>query len=69
MKEIVRKFIENSAAIREAFIIEELQSYMDVSNPSKPTWVERVKLRLQEKEDWKREIEDKLCDECLELLD
>jgi len=41
------------ATIKETFIIDELQKYMDLSNPSEPKWIEPVRLRLQEKEDWK----------------
>ena len=43
---------EDYATIKEAFIIDELQKYMDLSNPSEPKWVENVRLRLQEKKDW-----------------
>lgn len=50
LNEILTK---DSATVKEAFIIDELQKYMDLTkNP--PVWVEPVRLRLQEKEDWKR---------------
>jgi hypothetical protein len=46
------KLLRDYATIKEAFIIDELQKYMDLSNPSEPKWVENVRLRLQEKKDW-----------------
>jgi hypothetical protein len=52
---IVETLLKDVATVKEAFIIDELQKYMDLTkNP--PTWVEPVRLRLQEKEDWKREV-------------
>jgi len=52
------KLIHDIATIKEAFIIDELQSYMDLSDPSNPKWIEPVRLRLQEKEDWKRRVKE-----------
>ena len=44
--------LKDVATIKEAFIIDELKSYMDFTNPSKPVWTKEVRLRLQEKKDW-----------------
>ena len=50
------KLLQDSNTIKEAFIIDELQSYMDLKDPSNPKWVKPVRVRLQEKGDWKREL-------------
>jgi hypothetical protein len=57
-KEDTKNLIKDSAIAKEAFIIEELQKYMDLSNPSEPKWIGLVRLRLQEKEDWKNRVRD-----------
>jgi hypothetical protein len=57
-KEVAKNPIKDVATAREAFIIDELQKYMDLSNPSEPKWIESVRLRLQEKEDWKNRVRD-----------
>ena len=48
--------LRDVATVKEAFIIDELQKYMDLSNPDNPKWVESVRLRLQDKEDWKNRV-------------
>ena len=50
------KLISDNATIKEAFIFEELQSYMDLSDPANPKWITPVKLRLQEKKDWEENV-------------
>jgi len=57
------KLLRDYATIKEAFIIDELQKYMDLSNPSEPKWVENVRLRLQEKKDWEIEKEQALANQ------
>lgn len=52
INEAVFTLIKDHATIKEAFIIDELQSYMDLKEPSTPKWVNPVKVRLQEKKDW-----------------
>lgn len=55
-KEIAFKLIQDIVTMKEAFIIEELQAYMDLSDPANPKWVVPVRLRLQEKKDWKKQV-------------
>jgi hypothetical protein len=57
-KEDTKNPIKDIATAREAFIIDELQKYMDLTNPSEPKWINSVRLRLQEKEDWKNKVRD-----------
>lgn len=54
-----KTLLRDHATIKEAFIVEQLQGYMDLTT-SPPTWVESVKLRLQEKEDWVKEIQSRV---------
>jgi len=63
------KLLRDYATIKEAFIIDELQKYMDLSNPSEPKWVENVRLRLQEKKDWEIEKEQALADQKVKIFD
>ena len=61
MKEInegVFTLIKDHATIKEAFIVDELQSYMDLKDPSNPKWVTPVRVRLQKKKDWEQKIKD-----------
>jgi hypothetical protein len=44
---------QDTALIKEVFILDQLQSYMDLKDPANPKWVQPVRLRLQEKGDWK----------------
>jgi len=53
---IVETLLKDVATVKEAFIIDELQKYMDLTQKP-PVWVEPVRLRLQEKDDWKRQCE------------
>ena len=46
--------LQDAATIKEAFIVDELQSYMDLSDPSNPIWIQPVRVRLQEKRDWEQ---------------
>lgn len=56
-EEGVTELMKDHLTLKEAFIIEQLQGYMDLSkNP--PVWIEPVRLRLQEKEDWKRQVKN-----------
>ena len=43
------ELFKDHATIKEAFIIDQLQEYMDLSDPSNPRWINQVRLRLQEK--------------------
>jgi len=56
MKKNVYKLIQDIATIKEAFIIDELQSYMDLKDPSNPKWAQLVRVRLQEKKDWEQRV-------------
>lgn len=56
--------IKEQATIREIFIIDELQKYMDFQKTNdgelKIFWNEPVRLRLQEKKDWKESVRTEL---------
>ena len=56
MKEAIYKLIQDTNTIKEAFIIDELQSYMDLSDTSNPKWIKPVRVRLQEKKDWEQQF-------------
>ena len=58
MKKETFTLIKDVATIKEAFIIDELQSYMDLSDPSNPFWVTPVRVRLQEKKDWEMKVKN-----------
>ena len=58
INESVFTLIKDHATIKEAFIIDELQSYMDLKDPSNPKWVTPVRVRLQEKKDWKQKASE-----------
>ena len=48
LEKAIFKLCKDEATLKEAFIIDELQKYMDLSNPSKPEWIGKVRLRLKE---------------------
>ena len=52
------ELFKDHATIKEAFIIDQLQEYMDLSDPSNPRWINQVRLRLQEKKDWEEKVRE-----------
>ena len=58
IREKVNELLKDHATIKETFIIDQLQTYMVGNKKGGMDWVEPVRLRLQEKEDWKREVEN-----------
>jgi hypothetical protein len=56
MEQAIKDFNSTSIEIKEAFIIEELQKYVDTSDPPKLVWNEQVRVRLQEKKDWQQQL-------------
>lgn len=58
MEKAIFTLINDHATIKEAFIIDELQSYMDLSNPSKPLWTTPVRLRLKELNEHKQKVKE-----------
>jgi len=58
MKKATYTLLKDVATLKEAFIIDELQSYMDLSDPSNPTWSQAVRLRLLEIQDYKQKVRE-----------
>ena len=59
--------LQDISTIKEIFIIDELKSYMDLSDTTNPKWVQPVRVRLQEKKDWESKVVQAIC-ECEEEL-
>ena len=50
--------LQDVSTIKEVFIIDELQAYMDLSDTANPKWVQPVRVRLQEKNDWEQRVRE-----------
>jgi biotin-(acetyl-CoA carboxylase) ligase len=48
LKEVIINLINQSSRFRENFIFEEMQGYMNLSDPTNPKWNENVRLRMIE---------------------
>ena len=58
MEEAIHKLLKDVETGREAFVLEELQSYMDLKDSANPVWITPVRLRLQEKKDWENKVKE-----------